>query len=96
MSRKTGHKGRTDKNQTEIVKALRRVGAKVQSIAEVGDGCPDLLVGFRGTWYAVELKTPGEGFTEAEAKWWTDAESKGCLTTVVWDVEDALRLIGAI
>ncbi|HJP47915.1 hypothetical protein [Acinetobacter venetianus] len=37
-----------DANQTEIVKALRKFGASVQSLASTGKGCPDLLVGFRG------------------------------------------------
>ena len=36
---------RTDKNQAEVVDALRAAGCKVQSLASVGDGVPDLLVG---------------------------------------------------
>lgn len=36
---------RTDDNQTEIVDALRRVGCSVQSLADIGQGCPDLLIG---------------------------------------------------
>ena len=39
---------RIDRNQPEIVKALRQVGAHVTSLAAVGDGVPDLLVGFQG------------------------------------------------
>ncbi len=38
---------RVDDNQREIVKALRAVGACVQSLAEIGQGCPDLLVFYK-------------------------------------------------
>lgn len=45
-----------DANQVEIVKALRQVGASVQSLAATGKGCPDLLVGFRGVNFLMEVK----------------------------------------
>ncbi len=45
-----------DANQTEIVKALHQVGASVQSLASTGKGCPDLLVGFRGVNWLLEIK----------------------------------------
>ena len=47
---------KVDANQTEIVKALRQVGASVQSLASTGKGCPDLLVGFRGVNWLLEIK----------------------------------------
>jgi len=47
---------KTDANQPEIVEALRKVGATVQSLAAVGDGVPDLLCGFRGQTYLIEVK----------------------------------------
>ena len=45
-----------DANQPDIVKALRKAGAIVQSLAAVGKGCPDLLVGYRGVNYLLEIK----------------------------------------
>ena len=45
-----------DDNQAEIVSALWRVGATVQSLAAVGNGVPDLLVGFRGRLLLLEVK----------------------------------------
>lgn len=36
---------KVDKNQPEIVEALRAEGAVVQHLHAVGVGCPDLLVG---------------------------------------------------
>lgn len=47
---------KTDRNQTEVVNALRQVGASVQSLAATGKGCPDLLVGYRGINYLMEVK----------------------------------------
>ncbi len=64
-----GHKGRVDKNQPEIVKALRAVGATVTSLAPVGDGCPDLLVGYRGETYLMEVKTATGKLTPDQVKW---------------------------
>lgn len=39
---------RTDDNQKEIVDALRKAGWSVQSIASMGGGVPDLLIGRGG------------------------------------------------
>jgi hypothetical protein len=47
---------KVDRNQAEIVAALRAVGATVQPLHAVGAGCPDLLVGFRGVNYLMEVK----------------------------------------
>jgi hypothetical protein len=45
-----------DANQAAVVAALRRVGATVQPLHAVGDGVPDLLVGFRGQTFLIEVK----------------------------------------
>lgn len=47
-----------DANHTAIVEALRRLGALVTSLAAVGKGVPDLLVGFRGVNVLLEVKNP--------------------------------------
>jgi len=47
---------KVDANQTEIVQALRQIGAVVQSLAAVGNGCPDLLVGYRNRLFLLEIK----------------------------------------
>lgn len=49
-------RARTDSNHAEIVKAFRDIGASVQDLSRVGQGCPDLLVGFRGLCFLVEIK----------------------------------------
>ena len=43
-----------DANQPEIVAALRAAGATVQHLHEVGQGCPDILAGFRGRNYLID------------------------------------------
>lgn len=47
---------RTDANQTEIVKALRSIGALVWVSSGVGGGFPDLVVGYRRTIFLLEIK----------------------------------------
>ena len=66
--------GRTDANQAAIVKALRKAGASVQSLASVGDGCPDLLIGYRYGNLLMEVKDPDQPpskrkLTEGEELW---------------------------
>lgn len=51
---------RNDANHAEIVKALRKAGVAVKSLAGVGGGMPDLLVAFRKVTALVEVKVPGE------------------------------------
>ena len=47
---------RVDDNQPAVVKKLREAGATVQPLHAVGDGCPDLLVGYRGENILLEVK----------------------------------------
>lgn len=66
--------GRIDANQRAIVEALRQLGATVQSLADVGKGCPDLLVGYKGRNLLVEVKdgekcASRQMLTPAEADW---------------------------
>ena len=47
---------RVDENQRAVVAALRAAGATVEHLHRVGGGCPDLLVGFRGANFLLEVK----------------------------------------
>lgn len=60
-----------DANQAAVVAALRAAGATVQHLHEVGQGCPDLLVGFRGRNYLVEIKNAAAGgsLNAEQVKW---------------------------
>jgi Holliday junction resolvase len=47
---------RIDDNQKEVVKALRKAGCRVLSLAAMHNGCPDLLVYRAGQLYLLEVK----------------------------------------
>jgi hypothetical protein len=86
-------RAKVDLNHTEVVNALRAAGCTVQSLAEVGDGCPDLLVGYRGTTWLLEVKSPGGSVTEDQVQWL--ARWRGGCTRVVYSPEQALAVVGA-
>ena len=65
---------KVDANQEEIVKGLRQAGCTVQSLASLGHGVPDLLVGKKGKNYLFEVKDPAKVpskriLTEDELDW---------------------------
>jgi hypothetical protein len=62
-----------DVTQRAIVEALRDLGASVQSLADVGSGCPDLVVGWRGVNHLVEVK---DGAKAPSARKLTDDEKR--------------------
>ena len=49
---------RADLNQETIVKTLRQFGCTVAILSQVGGGVPDLLCGFCGKNYLIEVKNP--------------------------------------
>jgi Holliday junction resolvase len=66
---------RVDQNHREIVRALRQVpGVTVHSLHEMGNGCPDLIVGYRGLSVLVEVKTEKGKLNAMQEDWhrrWT-------------------------
>mgnify|MGYP003494083888 CR=1 FL=1 len=86
---------KVDANQTEIVNALRQVGASVQSLASTGKGCPDLLVGFRGVNWLLEIKDgrkvrSARKLTEDQVVWHQTWRGK---VYIVESVDQALNLL---
>jgi hypothetical protein len=47
---------KVDANQPHLVKIARKLGASVQILSAVGNGCPDLLLGVCGKNILVEVK----------------------------------------
>lgn len=47
---------KTDKNQQQIIDALRDCGVSVVNTAMVGNGFPDICVGFQKKTYLFEIK----------------------------------------
>lgn len=62
-------RARIDGNHAEIVKALKQYGATVHSLATIGDGCPDILVGYAGKNILMEIKMPKCKKTPDENRW---------------------------
>ena len=90
--------GKIDANQNQIVKALRKAGATVQSLADIGKGCPDIVCGYRGHNWLMEIKNselaPSQRkLTPAEQDW--HIEWRGQVAVVECPLE-ALKLIGAV
>ena len=51
---------RVDSNQVAVVAALRKIGASVLHLHQLGKGTPDLLAGYHGRAVLLEVKRPGE------------------------------------
>ena len=85
-----------DDNQREIVDALRQAGCSVQSLAGVGKGVPDLVVGFRDRNFLLEIKDGSK--SPSKRKLTPDEQNfhsmwKGQVV-IVENVDEALRAVG--
>lgn len=82
---------KVDLNQSEIVKALRAAGASVQSLATVGKGCPDLVVGAHGDTFLMEIKGAKGKLTPDQEKFIHDWKG---VVHICRTADDALRVVG--
>lgn len=88
---------KVDDNQEGIVTGLEAIGASVESMAALGAGFPDLLVGFRRVTYVMEVKNPGQPpskrkLTPAQSVW--HSTWRGAPVVVIETLEDAFEAIG--
>lgn len=84
--------GKVDANHSQVVAALRKLGCSVQSLADIGKGCPDLLVGYHGRNYAFEVKHGKGKLTPDEERW--AASWRGQVHTIR-SFEEAMKIIVA-
>ena len=84
---------RTDANQREIVVAMRTMGATVCDLSSVGRGCPDLLVGYRGKNFAIEIKGAKGSLTPAQIEWHDGWKGQ---VQVVRSIEEVVDLLGSV
>lgn len=82
-----------DTNHNQIVCALRDMGASVTSLAAVGCGVPDLIVGWRQRNYLLEVKGEKGQLNPYQVAFHAMWSGQVC---VVRTPDDALRVIGAI
>jgi len=86
--------GRRDGNHPKIKQELIDAGCSVCDLADLGKGCPDILVGWQGRTYGpYEIKMPGGELTPDEAIWWAAWRGGG---KIVYRADDVLRDIGAV
>jgi len=50
------NRARKDENQTEIVEGLRKLGISVAITHQLGKGFPDIVCGYHGKNYMIEIK----------------------------------------
>ena len=82
--------------QRQIINHLRSMGAWVFNVhgspyQQVG--VPDLLVGYQGRFYALEVKRPGGRLSPAQAKVIDDIRAAGCIAARVENIEEVERLL---
>lgn len=77
-----------DANEREIIDALKQIGCTVKQLS--AKGIPDLLVGFRGKNFLIEVKQPNGSLTsdqkEFHACWFGTIH-------VVTTVDEAIRIV---
>ena len=94
----TSLRRRIDTNQPEIVKVLRDAGCSIQYLHAVGQGCPDILCGYKGVNTLIEIKDGSKSpsrrkLTPDEIEW--HAAWRGQVA-IVNNPMEALKAIGAI
>lgn len=90
------YRRRVDRNEAEIAAAFEKIGATVEHIlSDSKGGIPDLLVGFQGRNYLIEVKVPKEGRLSEIQKVWRDDWSGG-KPFVIRSVEDVILWAGLV
>ena len=84
-------KAKRDANESDIIDALRSIGATVQPISETN--VPDLLVGFRGVNLLMEVKIPKGKLSTGQKSWHDTWEGQ---RAVVRSVDEALSVLGIL
>lgn len=89
---------KVDGNHGTIVDALRKVGASVTSLASVGGGCPDIVIGYRGRTFLVEIKDPTQpagkrALTPDQKDWHVAWRGQ---VAICETIDDAMAVIGLL
>ncbi len=75
------HNPKRDENEETLVADLRRLKVAVWRMS--GRGLPDLLCGYRGHWFTVEIKTGSGRLTDAQKRFFESADGLGLPAYVV-------------
>ena len=91
-------RARVDRNQPEIVAALRKAGAVVHCTHQLGGGFPDLFCNFRGRIFGFEVKDPmqkqsARELTDDQQAWITNWNRSGQTVFVIETAEAAIEIM---
>ena len=82
-----------DTTQNAIVKAFREMGASVSILSAVGQGCPDLVMGYRGLNVLVECKTGNGKLTPDQERFHENWKGD---VRIARSVDDAIGIIDSL
>ena len=87
---------KVDSNHSDVVEAFRKMGASVFSTHMVGAGFPDLVVGYRGRNYLVEVKDgekrpSARALTEDEQKFFDTWKGQVMIVESVTEIAECLN-----
>jgi len=84
-------RGKIDNNQKVIVDVLRKVpGVTVKSTASLGDGFPDIIVGYREKNYLFEIKSGKGKLTPMELDFFAGWHGQVDVVTDVMQILDVI------
>lgn len=88
----TYYKKRVDNNQKQIIHTFIALGASVLNLSRVGEGCPDILIGYKNQSVLCEIKQNEKStFTESQIKFMQNW--RGGTVSRIDSVDAAIRLI---
>jgi hypothetical protein len=88
----TYYKKRVDANQNQIIHTFIALGASVLNLSRVGQGCPDILIGYKNQSILCEIKADEKKtFTEPQIKFMQNW--RGGPVSRIDSVDAAIRLI---
>jgi rhamnose utilization protein RhaD (predicted bifunctional aldolase and dehydrogenase) len=88
----TYYKKRVDANQKQIIHTFIALGASVLNLSRVGEGCPDILIGYKNQSVLCEIKANElKRYTEPQIKFMQNW--RGGAVSRIDSVDAAIRLI---
>jgi hypothetical protein len=88
----TYYKKRVDENQKQIIHTFIALGASVLNLSRVGEGCPDILIGYKKHSVLCEIKRDSKApFKESQIKFMQNW--RGGPVSRIDSVDAAIRLI---
>jgi len=88
------YRKKIDVNQPEIVDHFRKFGASVTHLHAVHGGVPDLLIGYQGKNYLIEVKSEKGNLNELQVAYFDNWNGQACVIRNKNEVEELLGVKG--